>query len=50
MPRALGTPALALALVAVPVLAGCVSNAPAAGGSGAIDVESTATECRSRRR
>ena len=33
-----------LALAALPVLAGCVSNTPGAGGS-AIDVESSATEC-----
>jgi iron uptake system component EfeO len=46
MPRALGTPSLVLALAALPVLAGCVSNAPAGSGGGAIDVESTATECR----
>ena len=46
MPRALGTPAIALALVALPLVAGCVSNAPAGSGGGAIDVESTATECR----
>jgi len=37
-------PAAALALVALP-LAGCVSNAPAAGGSGTIAVESSATAC-----
>ena len=40
-------PAVAvLALVVVPLAAGCVSNAPAGGGAGTIDVESTATECR----
>ena len=46
MPRALGTPSLVLALAAMPVLAGCVSHAPAGSDGGAIDVESTATECR----
>jgi iron uptake system component EfeO len=35
-----------LALVAVPLLAGCVANAPASGGAGTIAVESTGTECR----
>ena len=40
-------PAVAvLALVAVPLMAGCVSNAPASGGAGNISVESSATECR----
>ncbi len=34
----------ALALVAVPLLAGCVANAPA-GGAGALTVTSTATGC-----
>ena len=34
-------PVVAVALLAV----GCVSNAPATGGAGAIDVESTATSC-----
>ncbi len=41
------TPAAAvLALLAVPLAAGCVSNAPASGGAGTISVESSATECR----
>ena len=40
-------PAVAvLALVVVPLTAGCVSNAPASGGAGTIGVESSATECR----
>jgi iron uptake system component EfeO len=39
-------PALALALAALPLVAGCVSNSPAGSGGGAIDVESSATECR----
>jgi iron uptake system component EfeO len=37
--------AIAAAIVVLPVLAGCVSNAPGAGTS-AIDVESSATECK----
>ena len=37
-------PPVVLALVALPVLAGCVSNTPGASGS-AIDVESSATAC-----
>ena len=37
-------PAAALALIAL-LLAGCVSNAPAGGGSGTISVESNATTC-----
>jgi iron uptake system component EfeO len=36
---------IGVALVALPVLAGCVSNTPSAGTS-AIDVESSATECK----
>jgi iron uptake system component EfeO len=37
----------AAALAAIPVLAACVSNAPAgSAGSGTIAIESTATECR----
>ena len=39
------TPA-AVALLALPLLAGCVSNAPAGGGAGAIEVDSSATACR----
>jgi len=49
MPRVPSTratrPALVLAIAALPALAGCVSNTPSAGGS-AIDVESSATECK----
>ncbi len=37
--------AIAAAIVVLPVLAGCVSNTPSAGTS-AIDVESSATECK----
>ena len=37
--------AIALAIVVLPVVAGCVSNTPSAGTS-AIDVESSATECK----
>jgi iron uptake system component EfeO len=37
--------AIAAAIVVLPVLAGCVSNTPNAGSS-AIDVESSATECK----
>jgi iron uptake system component EfeO len=37
--------AIAAAIVVLPVLAGCVSNTPGAGTS-AIDVESSATECK----
>ncbi|HEY6570555.1 MAG TPA: iron uptake system protein EfeO [Candidatus Limnocylindrales bacterium] len=47
MSRQIAVPAprslVALALVAVPLAAGCVSNSPT---GGAIDVESTATECK----
>ena len=49
MPRVFPTraprAAIAAAIVALPVLAGCVSNTPSAGTS-AIDVESSATECK----
>ena len=49
MPRVPSTrsarPAVVLAIAALPALAGCVSNTPSAGGS-AIDVESSATECK----
>ena len=37
--------ALVAAIVVLPVLAGCVSNTPS-GGTSAIDVESSATECK----
>jgi iron uptake system component EfeO len=46
MSRMPGASALAVALVAMPILAGCVSGSPAGSNGGAIDVESTATECR----
>jgi iron uptake system component EfeO len=42
--RSLAPLAGALALVAFP-LAGCVSNAPASGGTGTIAVDSSATAC-----
>jgi iron uptake system component EfeO len=45
MPRSSTLSVAAVALAAVPVIAGCVSNTPAQ-GSGPITVTSTATECR----
>ena len=44
MSRSPVTSFAALGLVAVPLLAGCVSNTPA-GGTGSLTVSSTATEC-----
>ncbi len=45
-PTAVPAARAALALFVLPLLAGCVSNAPAVGGAGVVEVDSNATACR----